>query len=74
MYVLPAIDIREGNAVRLVQGDFLQKTIVNKEPIMQAQEFKKAGIQMIHVVDLDGALVGKAANAPLIEAMKKNTG
>ncbi|MDA9472850.1 1-(5-phosphoribosyl)-5-[(5-phosphoribosylamino)methylideneamino]imidazole-4-carboxamide isomerase [Enterococcus sp. 5H] len=74
MYVLPAIDIREGNAVRLVQGDFLQKTIVNKEPIIQAQEFKDAGIQMIHVVDLDGALVGKAANAPLIEAMKKNTG
>lgn len=74
MYVLPAIDIREGNAVRLVQGDFLQKTIVNKEPIEQAKEFKAAGIQMIHVVDLDGALLGKAENAPLIETMKKVTG
>ncbi len=74
MYVLPAIDIREGKAVRLVQGDFLQKTIVNHDPAAQAQEFKDAGIQMMHVVDLDGALMGKAANAPLIEAMKKTTG
>ncbi|WP_375179216.1 1-(5-phosphoribosyl)-5-[(5-phosphoribosylamino)methylideneamino]imidazole-4-carboxamide isomerase [Enterococcus rotai] len=74
MYVLPAIDIREGKAVRLVQGDFLQKTIVNHDPVAQAQEFKDAGIQMMHVVDLDGALMGKAANAPLIEAMKKATG
>ena len=74
MHVLPAIDIREGKAVRLVQGDFLQKTIVNHDPIAQAQEFKDAGIQMIHVVDLDGALMGKAENRSLIEQMKKTTG
>lgn len=74
MYVLPAIDIREGHAVRLVQGDFSQKTIVNKEPVAQAQEFEQAGINMIHVVDLDGALLGKAENAALIKQMKEKTG
>ena len=74
MQILPAIDIREGKAVRLVQGDFLQKTIVNPNPIAQAQEFRDAGIQMIHVVDLDGALTGKTENAVLIEKMKEATG
>lgn len=74
MQILPAIDIREGKAVRLVQGDFLQKTIVNPNPIAQAEEFKAAGIQMIHVVDLDGALTGKTENATLIEKMRKATG
>lgn len=73
MRILPAIDIREGKAVRLVQGDFLQKTIVNHNPIAQAQEFKAAGLEMIHVVDLDGALMGKAENASLIEQMKQTT-
>lgn len=74
MHVLPAIDIREGKAVRLIQGDFLQKTIVNNDPVAQAKEFKEAGIQMMHVVDLDGALMGKASNAELIEQMKQSTG
>lgn len=74
MRILPAIDIREGKAVRLVQGDFLQKTIVNNDPVAQAQEFKDAGLEMMHVVDLDGALVGKAENASLIEQMKIKTG
>lgn len=74
MRILPAIDIREGKAVRLVQGDFLQKTIVNNDPVAQAQEFKDAGLEMMHVVDLDGALVGKAENASLIEQMKRKTG
>ncbi|MEI5994890.1 1-(5-phosphoribosyl)-5-[(5-phosphoribosylamino)methylideneamino]imidazole-4-carboxamide isomerase [Candidatus Enterococcus mansonii] len=73
MQILPAIDIREGKAVRLVQGDFLQKTIVNDYPIAQAQEFEEAGIQMIHVVDLDGALFGNTKHAPLIEQMKNMT-
>ncbi|MBO0447507.1 1-(5-phosphoribosyl)-5-[(5-phosphoribosylamino)methylideneamino]imidazole-4-carboxamide isomerase [Enterococcus ureilyticus] len=74
MRILPAIDIREGKAVRLVQGDFLQKTIVNNDPVAQAQEFKDAGLEMMHVVDLDGTLVGKAENASLIEQMKRKTG
>ncbi|MHC5226749.1 1-(5-phosphoribosyl)-5-[(5-phosphoribosylamino)methylideneamino]imidazole-4-carboxamide isomerase [Enterococcus sp. LJL99] len=74
MHVLPAIDIKEGKAVRLVQGDFSQKTVVNEDPVAQAKEFKEAGIEMMHVVDLDGALDGKTTNATLIEQMKKTTG
>lgn len=74
MYVLPAIDIREGKVVRLVQGDFSQETVVNEDPVAQAKEFKASGIQMIHVVDLDGALNGTTTNAKLIEQMKKTTG
>lgn len=74
MHVLPAIDIKEGKAVRLVQGDFSQKTVVNEDPIAQAKEFKEAGIQMMHVVDLDGALDGTTTNATLIEQIKKTTG
>ncbi|MFD2306547.1 1-(5-phosphoribosyl)-5-[(5-phosphoribosylamino)methylideneamino]imidazole-4-carboxamide isomerase [Enterococcus termitis] len=73
MYVLPAIDIREGKAVRLVQGDFSQKTIVNEDPLAQIKEFKQAGIQMVHVVDLDGALLGETTNALLIKQMKEKT-
>lgn len=74
MYVLPAIDIKEGKAVRLVQGDFAQKTIVHDQPLDQAQVFKRAAIQRMHVVDLDGALNGEATNALLIQQMKRETG
>ncbi|MBL1223834.1 1-(5-phosphoribosyl)-5-[(5-phosphoribosylamino)methylideneamino]imidazole-4-carboxamide isomerase [Enterococcus sp. BWR-S5] len=74
MYVLPAIDIREGAAVRLVKGDFSQKTIVNEDPLAQAHIFKAAGIKFLHIVDLDGALDGTTTNAPLIEKIKKETG
>lgn len=73
MNVLPAIDIRGGQAVRLVQGDFFQETIVNQDPLQQAKEFEQAGIGQIHIVDLDGALVGRAENAPLIRQIKETT-
>lgn len=74
MQILPAIDIREGKAVRLVQGDFTQKTVVNEDPLAQAREFRDAGIEMIHIVDLDGALEGSATNETLIGNIKKDTG
>lgn len=74
MYVLPAIDIREGEAVRLVKGDFSQKTVVHSDPLAQAHIFKEAGIKTLHIVDLDGALEGTTTNAPLIEHIKKETG
>lgn len=67
MQVLPAIDIRDGQAVRLVQGDFEQKTVVHPDPVAQAEIFAKAGFKFIHVVDLDGALAGKAVNANIIQ-------
>lgn len=69
MQILPAIDIRDGQAVRLVQGDFQQKTVVNPDPIAQARTFAEAGFNFIHVVDLDGALAGRAVNASIIQAI-----
>lgn len=74
MYILPAIDIKDGQAVRLFKGDFAQKTVVNPDVLDQAETFKKAGISFIHLVDLDGALEGRAANRELIARIKTETG
>ena len=74
MRILPAIDIKDGQAVRLFKGDFSQKTVVNPDVLAQALLFKEAGIYMIHVVDLDGALEGRAANRDLIARIKAETG
>lgn len=74
MKILPAIDIRNGQAVRLYKGDFDQETVVNPDVLGQARIFADAGIQFIHVVDLDGALDGQATNRDLIAALKVATG
>ena len=74
MQILPAIDIKDGQAVRLFKGDFNQQTVVNPDVIEQAKTFKDAGIQFIHVVDLDGALDGRATNRDLIAEVKKVSG
>ncbi|EMB68435.1 1-(5-phosphoribosyl)-5-[(5-phosphoribosylamino)methylideneamino]imidazole-4-carboxamide isomerase [Streptococcus mutans] len=74
MQILPAIDIKNGHAVRLVKGDFEQETVVNDNVLDQASIFMEAGIQYIHVVDLDGALEGRAANRDLITKIKEMTG
>ena len=74
MQILPAIDIKDGQAVRLFKGDFNQKTVVNPDIIEQAKTFKNAGIQFIHLVDLDGTLDGRATNRDLITEVKKISG
>ncbi|MEX2785361.1 1-(5-phosphoribosyl)-5-[(5-phosphoribosylamino)methylideneamino]imidazole-4-carboxamide isomerase [Streptococcus sp. H49] len=74
MYILPAIDIKEGQAVRLFKGDFKKKTVVNPDVLGQARIFADAGMSFIHVVDLDGALAGQATNRDLIAALKAATG
>lgn len=74
MQILPAIDVKNGRAVRLVKGDFEQETVVNDNVLDQASIFMEAGIQYIHVVDLDGALEGRAANRDLIAKIKEMTG
>lgn len=74
MQILPAIDIKDGQAVRLFKGDFSQQTVVNPDVIGQAKLFKEAGISFIHVVDLDGALDGRATNRELIARIKEATG
>lgn len=62
----PAIDLREGAAVRLVQGDFERSTVFNEDPVAQAQAFAREGATNLHVVDLDGALEGTPVHAPII--------
>ena len=74
MQILPAIDIKEGQVVRLFKGDFNQKTVVNPDVIGQSKIFAQAGIDFIHVVDLDGALDGRATNRDLIAKLKKESG
>lgn len=74
MQILPVIDIKEGQAVRLFKGDFNQKTVVNPDVIGQSKIFAQAGIDFIHVVDLDGALDGRATNRDLIAKLKKESG
>jgi phosphoribosylformimino-5-aminoimidazole carboxamide ribotide isomerase len=60
--VIPAIDLRAGKVVRLVQGDFAQATVYSDDPATTALEFERAGARAIHVVDLDGARAGKPCN------------
>jgi phosphoribosylformimino-5-aminoimidazole carboxamide ribotide isomerase len=62
----PAIDLRDGRAVRLVQGDFARTTVFNEDPIAQAKEFAAAGAGALHVVDLDGAREGAPVHAALV--------
>lgn len=62
----PAIDLRDGAAVRLVQGDFDRSTTFNEDPVSQAREFAREGATHLHVVDLDGALNGTPVHAPIV--------
>ena len=64
--LVPAIDLRDGAAVRLVQGDFERSTVFNEDPVAQAREFAREGATNLHVVDLDGALQGNPMHAPII--------
>jgi len=64
--IYPAIDIRGGKAVRLVQGDYNQETVYNDSPVAAAKEWAAQGASWIHLVDLDGAKAGHPVNAELI--------
>ncbi|MCY3923205.1 MAG: 1-(5-phosphoribosyl)-5-[(5-phosphoribosylamino)methylideneamino]imidazole-4-carboxamide isomerase [Chloroflexi bacterium] len=65
--VLPAIDIRGGRCVRLVQGDYERETVFDDDPTAPAQRWIDEGAEMLHVIDLDGAREGRAANAEFVE-------
>ena len=67
MYLLPAIDILGGKAVRLAKGDYDQVTVYNEDPVEQARIFEDAGATWIHMVDLDGAKTGEPVNIAVIE-------
>lgn len=67
--IIPAIDLRDGNVVRLRQGDYSQQTRYRVDPLRLAQDYAAAGATWLHVVDLDGARTGNLANFRLIEAL-----
>jgi phosphoribosylformimino-5-aminoimidazole carboxamide ribotide isomerase len=65
--LFPAIDLRDGLAVRLEQGDLTRATVFNRDPAEQARLFAGAGFNYLHIVDLDGAFAGKPVNAAAVE-------
>ncbi|MDO4290500.1 MAG: 1-(5-phosphoribosyl)-5-[(5-phosphoribosylamino)methylideneamino]imidazole-4-carboxamide isomerase [Eggerthellaceae bacterium] len=67
MYLLPAIDILDGRAVRLAKGDYAQVTVYNEDPVAQARAFEAAGAEWMHVVDLNGAKSGVPENIAVVE-------
>ncbi|MBX9853080.1 MAG: 1-(5-phosphoribosyl)-5-[(5-phosphoribosylamino)methylideneamino]imidazole-4-carboxamide isomerase [Cytophagaceae bacterium] len=71
--IIPAIDLIDGKCVRLVQGDFSQKTHYSDNPLNVAKEFEAAGIKRLHVVDLDGARQKKIVNHKVLELIASNT-
>lgn len=72
-FIVPAIDIIEGKAVRLTQGDYSQKKIYNEHPLEVARQFEDAGLQRLHLVDLDGAKAGKVKNWKVLETLAGKT-
>lgn len=69
MILYPAIDLKDGNAVRLVHGDMDQTTVFNDDPAAQAKAFVAAGCEWLHLVDLNGAFAGEPVNAAPVEAI-----
>ena len=69
MIFFPAIDLKDGNCVRLYQGDMDQATVFNDDPAAQARAFQDAGCEWLHLVDLNGAFEGKPVNAAAVDAI-----
>lgn len=73
MILFPAIDLKDGQCVRLEQGFMDRATVFNDSPADQARAFEALGCQWIHVVDLNGSFEGKPVNAPAVEAILQAT-
>ncbi len=71
MILFPAIDLKEGHCVRLIQGDMAQATVFSDSPADQAASFEAQGFEWLHIVDLDGAFAGKPVNAEAVRAIVK---
>lgn len=71
--IFPAIDLRNGQSVRLYQGNYNKETVINSNPITQAQQIQAAGLTHLHLVDLDGAKSGRPINLDIITALRQNT-
>ena len=71
MILFPAIDLKDGQCVRLKLGDMEQATVFNDDPAAQARSFEAQGFEWLHLVDLNGAFAGKPVNAAAVEAILK---
>lgn len=74
MKIFPAIDLRNGNVVRLLKGDYNQMTVYGENPLEVAEEFEDAGAEYLHVVDLDGAIDGSQPNFAAVKDIIEGTG
>ena len=73
MILYPAIDLKDGQAVRLLKGDMDKATVFNDDPAAQAMAFVEAGCDWLHLVDLNGAFAGEPVNAAAVEAILSRT-
>lgn len=73
MILFPAIDLKDGQCVRLEQGDMARATVFNQDPGAQAAQFAADGFSHLHIVDLDGAFAGASVNRAAVEAIVKAT-
>lgn len=73
MIIFPAIDLKDGQCVRLKLGDMDQATVFNNDPGDQAKQFQTQGFEWLHVVDLNGAFAGKSENSAAVESILANT-
>lgn len=73
MRIIPAIDIINGQCVRLTQGDYNQKKVYNEDPLEVAKMFEDAGVEYLHLVDLDGAKSGEIKNQAVLERITSDT-
>lgn len=73
MIIFPAIDLKDGQCVRLKLGDMDQATVFNNDPGNQARQFQDQGFEWLHVVDLNGAFAGKSENSAAVETILANT-
>lgn len=73
MFLFPAIDLKDGQCVRLKLGDMDQATVYNADPAAQAKAFEEQGFEWLHVVDLNGAFKGESVNGAAVEAILKAT-
>ena len=74
MYIIPAIDLYNGCAVRLKKGDYEQMTVYSNNPPEFAEKFEKSGAEWLHVVDLEGAKDGTTSNIETVKAIVEKTG
>ena len=69
MLIIPAIDIKNGKCVRLIQGQMDKETIYSDDPVAMADKWVEAGARRLHIVDLDGAINGRLSNADVVNAI-----